>query len=378
MTKSLSTAMLDEIKEQPQLLAGLFARRASLTAEFVRMYRANRIKRIFFVGNGSPYYAGCTLSGAAVKLLHVDAEAVTAGYFNHHIGFSVPGCYRPEEVLLVCPAESGRSRGQVDAARRARALGIPVVSTTLNPDGLLARTSDVVLPKSGSHEAAMAATKGQTMALLLLLMCFLDAAADTGAISEQSYQRYLSACEALPRHVEKSISLAQDWFSDNEARIMAAEQFFILGYGANFGTAQESALKFYECHQRPTLALEMEDSLHGPFRALHKTDAIFLLCAEDGPERDRMHTLADALSPYCDNRILVQREDRAAGDPGSLPVCTDDVEFVNAIGYLVPMQVLSYLISANLGIDLTIPLVSGLDSVMLPAYEDSDGDSENG
>ena len=37
--------------------------------------------------------------------------------------------YKPEEVLLVCPAESGHSRGQVDAARRAQALGIRVMST---------------------------------------------------------------------------------------------------------------------------------------------------------------------------------------------------------------------------------------------------------
>jgi len=46
------------------------------------------------------------------------------------------------------------------------------------------------------------------------------------------------------------------------------------------------------------------------------------------------------------------------------------VEFVNAIEYLIPLQVLSFLIADKLGIDLSIPLVSSLDGVMLPAYED--------
>ena len=116
--------------------------------------------------------------------------------------------------------------------------------------------------------------------------------------------------------------------------------------------------------------MEMEESLHGPFRALHREDMVFFLCAEDGPERQRLCKLADALHVYCDNRILVQRKDAPTMNPDSLPVATGDVEFVNAIEYLIPMQVLSYLISYHRGIDVTIPLVDKLDGVMLPAYED--------
>lgn len=370
MSTEISTVMLDEIREQPALLRSILDRRAQLTADFVKLYCETPIKRVFFVGNGSPYYVGCTLSGAAEKLLHADATAIPAGYFNHHGSFLVPECYKPEEVLLVCPAESGHSRGQVDAARRAQALGIRVMSTTLNPTGVLARSSDIVLPKAGVHEVAMAATKGQTMALLLIFLCFLDAAAAAGNITQEEYKRWLDACEALPANVESSIDLTLDWFERLKDRVMGAPQYFLLGYGANYGTVQEAALKFYECHQRPTLPMEMEESLHGPFRALHREDMVFFLCAEDGPERQRLCKLADALHVYCDNRILVQRKDAPTMNPDSLPVATGDVEFVNAIEYLIPMQVLSYLISYHRGIDVTIPLVDKLDGVMLPAYED--------
>lgn len=370
MTEQLSTVMLDEIREQPALLDNILKRRTGLTVGFVRLMREKPVKRMFFVGNGSPYYVGCTLAGAARRLLHVDATAVPAGYFNNHGAFPVPECYRPEEVVLICPAESGHSRGQVDAARLAQKLGIAVVSTTLNPKGVLARNSDIVLPKEGRHESAMAATKGQTMAILLILLCFLDAAAALGNITPEEYRRYLDACEALPRHVNETIDLTLDWFARNKERVMGAEQFFLLGYGANYGTVQEAALKFYECHQRPTLPMEMEEALHGPFRALHKTDMVFFLCAEACPERERLCKLADALKVYCDNRVLVQRRDAPTITPDSLPVSTVDVEFVNTIEYLVPMQVLSYLVSYHCGIDVSIPLVSALDGVMLPAYED--------
>ena len=56
MSTEISTVMLDEIREQPALLRSILDRRAQLTADFVKLYCETPIKRVFFVGNGSPYY----------------------------------------------------------------------------------------------------------------------------------------------------------------------------------------------------------------------------------------------------------------------------------------------------------------------------------
>jgi len=362
-------AMIEEIKEQPGLLDNLFRQRKELTSDFVSLYQKHLFKKVVFVGNGSPYYAGCTLRFAAESLLKAEAEAIPAGIFHNHTDFNVSGKFLPEEILLVCPAESGHSRGQVDAARRARAEGMYVMATTLHPTGVLARTTDIVLAKPGGHEVAMAATKGQTMALFMIFLNFLEAGYQSGNITEEEYVRYLSACEKVPENVEKTIEDTTAWFRANKDRVMGAEKYFLLGYGANFGTVQEAALKFFECHQKPTIALELEESLHGPFRALGKKDIVFFLAAEECPERERMQRLAEAVEPYCENRVLIQSTTNPAkGDV--LAIHSSDVEFIDAIEYLIPLQVLSYLIADEMGIDLSVPLVSSLDGVMLPAYED--------
>ena len=362
-------AMIEEIKEQSELLRALYNDRAALCADFVSLYQKHPFKKVLFVGNGSPYYAGCTLQFAAKKLLGAETSAVFAGIFHHHMDFNVSGIFRQEEILLVCPAESGHSKGQVDAARRAKKSGCFVMSTTLNPQGVLAKSSDVVLAKPGRHEVAMASTKGQTMAIFMIFLNFLEAAYHADRLSQTEYERYLQACERLPDNIEKSIVNTISWFKKNEQRVMNASKYFLIGYGANYGTVQEAALKFFECHGKPAIALELEESLHGPFRALAKKDMIFFLAAEDGPEKERMRLLAEAAAPYCENRILLQSaEDPAAGD--ILPVEASNVEFVNAIEYLVPLQVLSFLIADRKGINLSIPLVGSLDEVMSPAYED--------
>lgn len=362
-------AMMEEIREQGSLLRSLFENREALCADFVSLYQKHSFKKVLFVGNGSPYYAGCTLRFAAEKLLKAEAEAVFAGVFHNHTDFNVSGKFKPEEILLVCPAESGHSRGQVDAARRAKAEGISVMSTTLNPEGVLARTSDIILAKPGKHEVAMAATKGQTMAIFMIFLNFLEAAYHAGNITRAEYEMYLQACEKLPENVEKTIEDTISWFEKNEKRVMDASKFFLLGYGSNYGTVQEAALKFFECHGKATVALELEESLHGPFRALGKSDMAFFLAAEECAERERMQRLAEAVAPYCEHRILIESVSHpTAGD--LLPIHSSDVEFVNAIEYLIPLQVLSFLIADRQGIDLSIPLVGSLDGVMLPGYED--------
>ncbi|MFR4146427.1 MAG: hypothetical protein ACLT1J_08985 [Mediterraneibacter gnavus] len=86
----------------------------------MKLCKEQQFKKIYFVGNGSPYYAGYTLSFAAEKLMGADAVAIPAGVFHNHCVFNRAKQYANDEILLVCPAESGRSKGQVDAAHRAK------------------------------------------------------------------------------------------------------------------------------------------------------------------------------------------------------------------------------------------------------------------
>lgn len=363
------TVMMDEILEQPGLLTSLRDTREKWTRPFTDLCKGHRFEKVVFVGNGSPYYAGCTLRYAAERCLHAHAEAVMAGAFSHHGSFDASGSIDPSRILLVCPAETGHSRGQVDAARRARALGIPAACTTLNPSGVLARECDVVLAKPGTGERSVAATKHQTTALYLVLTCLVEAGRALGNLSDDRYGRYVRALDAVPDHVSESIGRSVAWFEENEVRLMRTPAFFLVGYGANVGTVMEGALKFYETHERPTYAFELEETLHGPFRALHKDDMVLLLSAEAGAERDRMALLANAATRYCDNLVTIQSDRQAAAcDP--LIIASSDVEDVCAIEYLIPFQVISALLADRVGIDVTIPKVSELDPVMLPAYED--------
>ena len=364
-------SMLNEIKEQPELLRALFEKREEITKPFVDLVSKNRTKRVYFTGSGSPIMVSKALVYAAKTLLGVEATACPAMIFNNHDHFDTDH-YRPEEMLLICPSESGMGKGQVNAERTAKKLGIPVVCTTWNMDGILARECDVVLAKIPPQEVALATTKGHSMALLLLLMCFVDTAKALGRLNEEEYQSYMDAFAALPDTVTNAINSTLKWFNDYGDRVMGCQLYRFIAYGSNVGTIEEAALKFVECNKRPALFYELEECMHGPIRSIRKDDVVFLILAEEGKEKERMLLLYDVIKTVTDNCFLIQNSDDSFIDPDGLHFKCGNKEFVNTIEFLVPLQILSFKIAEGLGLDTTIRTSLALKQRLNTSYKNGE------
>lgn len=344
--------MLSDIRSEPELLSRLYFNREEIVKPFVKLFREQTIKRVYLTGSGSPLYAAIALQYAAIRLLRVDATAVPAMLLNHHELYNTMS-FRPEEMLLICPAESGSAKGQVQAARRAKELGIRVVCTTWNPEGVLAQESDVVLVKP-SREKGMPTTVGQVTAIYLALLCFVETAKELGTLSQADYDRYLAALSHVPENVQSIIETTLKWFERHQDLVMGSPNYRFIAYGANIATVEEAALKFTETHTRPSMFYELEESMHGPVRAVKQGEMMFLLCAEDGPEKERMLQFYRVMKKYSNACLLLQSDTDPEEDPLALRIKTDNAEFVNTIEYLVPFEVLAFCISDKLGLDTGI------------------------
>jgi glucoselysine-6-phosphate deglycase len=363
-----SRIMLEEIAEESALFTAIMKDRVAITKDFVCLFLEHKIKRIYLSGSGSPSHIALILKYAAINLLHIEATYSYPALFNNHEGFNVGNNYSPEEMLLICPAESGRSKGPVIAARNAKKLGIPVVCTTLNPVGVLARESDVVIVKPSNHEVALPSTKGHSTGLFLLLLCFIEAARAIGSISEKEYDRYIDGCTRLPESCRDAREKTLQWFSNHQDIIMLAENYRLIGYGANYGTVMEAALKFIESHKRPSMGYELEEFMHGPIRSVRKDEVLFFLCTEDCPEKDHMIRLFRVMKQYTENCVLVQSRSDEFTDPLALTFNAVNMEFLSTVEYLVPMQVLAFEISDHLGLDMTIKTTLAVKEAMEPSF----------
>ncbi len=370
MKSERASAMLEEIFAEPGYFKRCLDGREELTRDFVNLFVSHRFRRIYFSGSGSPSHVGLIMKYVAVKLLKVEATYSYPMLFNNHEGLNAGGIYRPEEMVVICPAESGRSKGAVITARAARAQGIPVVCTTLNPEGVLARECDVVMVKPSGHEEALPSTKGHSTGIFMLLLCFVEAALALGTISREEYEMYIAGMEGLVESCADAAKRSVKWFEDHQDVVMNAPYFRVIGYGANYATALETALKFIETHRRLTVAYELEEFMHGPIRTVKQGDVIFFLCAEDGPERERMKELFKVIRRMTDNCVMVCGEADGEGDPLALTFRAVNQEFLTAVEYMVPMQVLAYEIGSHLGFDPTEGVNTWAKQAMEPSFSD--------
>lgn len=365
-----STAMLKEIAEEAEIFSAILAKREEYTRDFVELFKANDIKRMYLTGCGSPGGACIALKYAAVKLLKVDATYSTPGLLNIHEGFNVAGVYEPDEMVLVCPGESGRTKGPVIAARKAREIGIHVVCTTLEPQGVLAQASDIVIFKPSGRELGLPSTKGHSTGIFLLLLCFIEAAHATGKIPDEEYAKYMSGMEHLPAAVIDAYDKTLAWFDEHMDLLMGAARFHLIGYGANYATVNEIVLKFIESHRRPATAVELEEFMHGHIRSITPEELLVFICAEDGPEKERMCKLYELMveQNVGAGSVMIHSSNDDFHYPGELAFDASNVEFVNSVEYLVPLQIFSYVIADHLGLDMSISQGLYLKKAMEPSF----------
>ncbi|MFR9189265.1 MAG: hypothetical protein ACLVL7_02695 [Anaerotruncus massiliensis (ex Togo et al. 2019)] len=67
------------------------------------------------------------------RLLGVEASSSLPAVLNRHTPFNANGVYRPEEMLLICPAQTGRTTGPIESARPRGRRGSPCSARPCRP-----------------------------------------------------------------------------------------------------------------------------------------------------------------------------------------------------------------------------------------------------
>ena len=117
-------AMMDTIREQPGLIRELYEKRKEITKDFVDFFKSHDIKKVYFSGHGAALNDALWIEPFMKKILKVDVEVTNPTTFNYRGAFNVGGIFKPEEMLVICPAQAGHTTGPVIMVRKARKEGI--------------------------------------------------------------------------------------------------------------------------------------------------------------------------------------------------------------------------------------------------------------
>jgi glucoselysine-6-phosphate deglycase len=361
-------AMMDYILEEPKLLQDIYDNKKEYCKEFVDHFLNHNVKRVYIAGQGTPYDAGMVIRFLMEMLLGVEVSNDYASVFDNHFVFNANGIYKPDEMLLICPAQSGRTKGPVLLARKAKKAGIPVACVTLHPHGVLADECSIVIDKKSGSEESFPETKGYIATLAIFTLCIIEAAYALHRISNEQYFEYFDAFQKLPQSCEDAIQKTMKWYEKHKRMLLDAKYMTFIGYGANYATAIEGGLKVLESTLKPCLTYECEEYMHGQNQPVNRDSVIFFVCPHQD-EMPRMHDLITWCRRFSDYCILVATPEDPFMDEKGISCKFTDCPVFTPIEYIVPFQLISYLMAKDMGLSTVTPNHKGAGTELSVRFE---------
>jgi glutamine---fructose-6-phosphate transaminase (isomerizing) len=332
--------MLDEIHQQPDVLARILQQERGKIAKLGDTLRKRSPRMIVLVARGS--------SDNAALFARYLLETAT----GIPVSLAAPSVYtvygaklRLDHALVVGVSQSGEGEDINRVLAEARAGGAFTVGITNEARSSMASLVDETLLIHGERERSVAATKtftGQLMIFYLLAEALAGKSDFTGG-----YERIPELCARALLHQDLVRELAQ--------RYTFMENCVVLGRGVLYGNAYELALKLMETCYVVAERFSTADFFHGPLAMVERHFPVILFAAP-GPMLPGVMTLA--------NRLRELRAETLAitSDPGLAQTCSRAVpmmpeisEFLAPVPYIIPGQLLAALLAEAKGLDPDTP-----------------------
>ncbi len=316
-------ALIDEIREQPEVAARLLQEAGPEIAAVCETIRAADPSHIVIAARGTSDHAAIYAQYAMGVLAGTYAGLATPSV--HSLYGASPDYGR---ALVIGISQSGASPDVVGVIQAARAQGALTlaITNTLGSDMAEAAAHHIAL--RAGPERAVAATKTYTATLLVLAM-LAAGLSDSAAAAELAL---------LPQALARVLDV------DDEAARIAADmtqlkRCVILGRGYHYATAREWALKLKELSYTLADPYSSADFIHGPLALIEAGFPTFCVAPRGATERDMAEVIA-RLGGELGARLLVVSDDEALRAKGtwSLPLPSGVPEWLMPIVSIVPGQ----------------------------------------
>jgi glucosamine--fructose-6-phosphate aminotransferase (isomerizing) len=263
----LGRQMAAEMAEQPTVLTALADRFETITQE-VRSLVGQRIAGVAFLARGSSDNAA---------LLGRYAVELTCGLPTCLVAPSIATAYRrtPDgfrDWLLVALSQSGQTPEIIHLTQGFAAAGAEVIAITNDPESPLAQAAQLTIALGAGPERAVPATKTVTSQMLAVLaIATALAPSDHAALDVSRIPDAVSAILADTAPISRAA-----------AALSGFDRLAVVGRGACYPAASETALKLQETTGIMAHGFSTADFRHGPVAVCGPASPAVLL-AGTGP-----------------------------------------------------------------------------------------------
>ena len=344
--------MLKEIHEQPTAIRETIGAKFSQNSKcefdelkFTKDYLSS-LNKIYIVACGTAMHAGLAGKNIIEKLCRIPTEVDIASEFRYRDPLI------DDKTLCIFISQSGETADTIAALKLSKQKGAKTLAISNVIGSSITREADYSIYTHAGPEIAVASTKAYTSQVVLIVILAIYFAEILEKNSEMLYKLKKEILE-LPKQIEDCLAL-EDRIKDFAKEVYQEKDIFFIGRGIDETVAKEGSLKLKEISYIHSESYAAGELKHGAIALIEKDVTVVGIMTEPTLVEKTVSNLQEVITRGAKTFIVTnQKIDKSMFDivleiPETSP-------YISPILSIIPLQLLSYYISKEKGLDVDKP-----------------------
>ena len=345
--------MLKEIFEQPTAIRETIGSRLpenelcnfddlKFTKEFL-----SKINKIYIVACGTAMHAGLSGKNAIENLCHIPVTVDIASEFRYRNPII------DKNTLCIFISQSGETADTIAALKLSKSKGATTLAISNVIGSSITREADYCIYTHAGPEIAVASTKAYTSQVILLNILAIYFAEILETAPLERINELKKEILELPAKIEKSLDTAKN-VKNFAKKIYQEKDVFFLGRGVDYTTALEASLKLKEISYIHSEAYAAGELKHGPIALIENDITVISIITDHKLVEKTISNIQEVITRGAKTLLVTSQELPANNIDEIIAVPETDV-LLSPIVSIIPLQLLSYYISKEKGLDVDKP-----------------------
>lgn len=344
--------MLKEIYEQPHAIRETIGAKLNdnskcefdelkLTKEYLK-----GLKKIYLVACGTAMHAGLVAKKMLEQLCEIPTEVDIASEFRYRNPIV------DDKTLCIFISQSGETADTIAALKLSKEKGAKTLAISNVIGSSITREADYSIYTHAGPEIAVASTKAYTSQVVLLATLAIYFA-ETMEISKTEITTLKQDILELPKKIEETLNCAEQ-LKQFGHKIYQEKDVFFLGRGIDETVAKEAALKLKEISYIHADSYPAGELKHGPIALIENNVTVISIMADSKLVEKTVSNIQEVITRGAKTLVVTnQKIDDSMFD--TVIHIPETNTFVSPILSIIPLQLLSYYISKEKGLDVDKP-----------------------
>ena len=291
-------------------------------------------------------HAGLVAKNAIEKLCKINTEVDIASEFRYREPLI------DSKTLCIFISQSGETADTIAALKLSKQKGAKTIAISNVIGSSITRESDYSLYTHAGPEIAVASTKAYTSQVILLVILAIYFAEILG-IEEKALTNLKKEILELPKKIEETLSVSES-VKNIAKTIFQEKDIFFLGRGIDEAVAREGCLKLKEISYIHSESYPAGELKHGPIALIENGITVIGILTDSNLVEKSISNLQEVITRGA--KTLVITNQKLNKDLFDFVIEIPELNsFVSPILSIIPLQLLSYYISKEKGLDVDKP-----------------------